>query len=51
MPLGRVDLRELDALGLLTLGRLIGVVPMTPEKKSLTEEVLRKTLEEFMHSA
>lgn len=51
MDVGAVDLDKLDALGLLALGRYIGVVPMTPNKKSLTEEVLKQTLQEFMHSA
>jgi hypothetical protein len=51
IDVGWVDLKTLDAQGLLSLARYIGIVPMTVDQSSLTTEVLRKAIEEHAMSA
>jgi hypothetical protein len=51
IDVGWVDLKALDAQGLLSLARYIGIVPMTVDHSPLTAEVLRKEIVEHAMSA
>ena len=46
VDLGDVDLNKTDVFGLLALARFIGIVPMDADKKSLTQEALKKRLDQ-----